>query len=128
MVNSNCAPGGNGPEKFELILVSAGPSVVVVHEAVLLFVAAGCSLGPLIETLFTSGTFWPTLLFTVVVSTIVPLAPAAKPPGKFQVKTCPFTVFGCGEALAAVLVKLSPAGKVSLTTTVPVSPFMPMLL
>src|SRR4051812_3239049 len=128
MVNWNSAPGGTALDRFELTLVSAGPSVVVGHEAVLLFFAIACSFGPLIDTLFTSVVFWPTLTSTVAVIAIVPLAPPARPPGKLQVRTCPFTLVGCGEALAAVLVKLRPAGKVSDTTRVPVSVIVPMLL
>src|SRR5204862_5041695 len=100
MVYRNCAPGGTEPDKFELMLVSAGPSVIVVDCAALLFLAATSSLGPLILALFTSGTFWPTPVSTVAVSTIVPLAPAGSPAGIFQVRTWPFTVFGCGEAFS----------------------------
>src|SRR6266511_4471602 len=128
MVNWNCAPGGIAPDKFVLTLVSAGPSVVVVQEAVLLFLAATCSLGPLTETLFTSGMFWPTLTSTVAVSTIVPLAPAASPVGKFQVRTWPATVLGCGEAFSGKLAKVRPAGSVSTTVTIPASPDVPILL
>src|SRR3954470_10231888 len=105
MVNWNCVPGEIGPEKFELILVSGGPSVMVVAWAVLLVLAASSSLGPLILTLFTSGTFRPTLVSTVAVSTIVPIAPDGSPAGKFQVRTWPFTMFGCGAALDDKLAK-----------------------
>src|SRR3954447_14781924 len=109
MVNWNCAPGGTAPDRFEVMLVSAGPSVVVVHCAELLPLAAACSLGPLMVTLFVSGTFSPTLTSTVVVSAIVPpLGAAAKPAGKTQVRTWPLTLVGAGEAFSGVLVKLRP--------------------
>src|SRR3954465_7586050 len=111
MVNWNCAPGGTAPDRFELTLVSAGPIVVVVHEAALLPLATSCSFIPLMVMLFTSGAFTPTLASTVAVSSIVPLMPAAMliggtPVGaKVQVTTWPFTLVGVNETLSGVLVK-----------------------
>ena len=87
MVNWNCAPGGTAPDKFELMLVSAGPSVIVVDCAVLLSLAAASSLGPLMLTLFDQRNVLADSVSTVAVSTIVPLAPAGRPAGKLQVRT-----------------------------------------
>src|SRR4051812_21932859 len=115
MVNWNCAPGGTAPDKFELILVSAGPSVVVVACAVLLVVATACSFFDAISTLLTTGTFTPRFTSDVVVRIIVLNAPPCTGAGTTQISLLPLTVVGSGTALPAPGVKPRPVGSVSVT-------------